>query len=273
MVNIKKLRNIDRRPIGIFDSGIGGLTVLKEIESILPFENIVYFGDTARVPYGNKSKTTILNFSQKNVNFLLKKNVKMIVIACNTSSALALNQLRKYTKTPIIEVITPGVVRSLSITSNNKIGIIATQTTINSRAYETIIGKIAPNVKTYSKSCPLFVPLVEEGIFHGRIIKEAIKLYLAGLKTEKIDTLILGCTHYPLIKKEISIFLKNVQIVDSGKEVAHSVKKELEKGKLLNSFLNKNKTIFYVSDDPNKFVKSAEFFLDRKITALRAKNY
>ncbi len=261
------LKNISKQPIGIFDSGIGGLTVLKEIGAILPSEDIIYFGDTARVPYGNKSKTTIVNFSQKNTKFLLQKKAKIIVVACNTSSALSLDHLKKYTNIPVIGVINAGIRKSLEMTLNNRIGIIGTRSTIDSKAYETIISKISPKVKVYSKSCPLFVPLVEEGLLSGEITKKIVKLYLTELRSKKIDTLILGCTHYPLLKKEISSFLKNIQIVDSAKEVAFSVRKILIKNNLLNSSKKKNKISFYVSDDPNKFTKLADFFLNKKISA------
>ncbi|MCM8788009.1 MAG: glutamate racemase, partial [Candidatus Omnitrophica bacterium] len=211
---------MNNKPIGIFDSGVGGLTVFKEIRRLLPKEDLIYFGDTARVPYGNKSKATIIKFSTENILFLLQKQVKLVVIACNTSSSLALDYLKDIFNIPIIGVIDAGVKKAVQLSSNKRIGIIGTRSTINSRSYETKIKKIDKNIKIYSCACPLFVPLVEEGLIYGKIVKEVIKMYLEPFKKFDIDTLILGCTHYPLLKKEIAKYLVGVNIVDSAKEIA-----------------------------------------------------
>ena len=181
---------MSNRPIGIFDSGVGGLTVLKEIERILPFENIVYFGDTARVPYGNKSKSTIIRFSRESANFLKKKKVKMIVVACNTSSALALESLKKTFDLPILGVISAGVEKAIKVTNNKKIAVIGTKSTINSCSYQKLIAKKDKSIKVYSKSCPLFVPLVEEGILNGGIVEAAIEMYVKDLRNKEVDTVI-----------------------------------------------------------------------------------
>ncbi len=255
---------MQKRPIGIFDSGIGGLTVLREIERVLPFEDIIYFGDTARVPYGNKSQSTIIKFSRANVHFLLQKKVKIIVVACNTSSALALEYLRKEFSIPIIGVIKAGVIKALEITSGKKIGVIGTRSTIESRSYEREIFRLNGKVKVYSQSCPLFVPLAEEGVIKGKIIRETVKMYLGGLKLKKIDTLILGCTHYPLLKKEISHFLKEVRIVDSAREVACYVKNILDRKGFLRPVAKKSRIEFYLSDKSDNFIQLAEIFLQRK---------
>lgn len=254
------------RPIGIFDSGVGGLTVLREIEKILPYENIVYFGDTARVPYGNKSKVTIIKFSVENILFLLEKKVKTVVVACNTSSALALDYLKQIFNIHIIGVIEAGAQKALKVSKNNKIGVIGTRSTAASRSYEREISKNNSKAKVITKSCPLFVPLVEEGILNGNIAKEAVAMYLEEFKRESIDTLILGCTHYPLLKQEISRYLKGVFIVDSAKEVALHTKALLEKNDLLGRINKKSTKDFYVTDEPNQFIKLAKLFLKRKIS-------
>ena len=195
----------DRRaPIGVFDSGIGGLTVVKEIINNLPDENIVYFGDTARVPYGNKSKNTVLRYSRQIVNFLKTKGVKAIVVACNTASALALDDLEKEIDIPIIGVVKPGAYAAVNTTKNNRVGVIATQSTVQSRLYQEIIAKQAPQINVFAKACPLFVPLVEEGWTNDTITLEVAKRYLRELQDKDIDTLILGCTHYPLLSDLIS---------------------------------------------------------------------
>ncbi len=252
-----------RKPIGIFDSGVGGLTVLKEIERVLPQESIIYFGDTARVPYGNKSQKTIIRFSIENVLFLLKKKVKFVVVACNTSSSLALDYLKKVFSIPIVGVIEPAIEKALSVSKKKKIGIIGTRSTIESRVYERLIFKKDNKVRIYSKSCPLFVPLVEEGLTKGKLVDEVVKMYLKELKG-KIDTLILACTHYPLLKRAISSYLKGVKIVDSASSVACKVKTMLEELKLKNES-GKKFCQFYVSDNPKGFLHLARMFFKRPI--------
>ena len=260
------------RPIGIFDSGVGGLTVLREIEKLLPFENIVYLGDTARVPYGNKSKPTIIKFSRENADFLKRKRVKMIVVACNTSSALALESLKKSFNIPVLGVIEAGVEKAVALTRKKRIAVIGTKSTIQSNSYQKLIAKRNKNIKVYSKSCPLFVPLVEEGILNGKIVKEAMKMYLKGLKNKGIDVIILGCTHYPLLKHQIFSYLRGVVVIDSAKEVASYVKSTLESKNLLSEKRRKSKVEFYLSDEPKKFVELAKLFLKRKISNPRIAN-
>lgn len=254
----------DRRPIGIFDSGIGGLTVLKAIERILPQEHIIYFGDTARVPYGNKSKQTVIRFSTENILFLLKKNVKIIVVACNTSSSLALDYLKKIFNIPVIGVIDPAVQRAITVSQKKRIGIIGTKSTINSKVYERKIMQKVKTARVFSRECPLFVPFVEEGIVKGKIIDSLIQMYLEGLKG-KVDTLILGCTHYPLLKPAISKYLKGVSLVDSASAVAHQARGLLLEHNMLGNNASSCKD-FYVTDDSHTFKKLAKLFLKRHIS-------
>ncbi len=253
------------RPIGIFDSGVGGLTVLREVRRLLPYEDIVYFGDTARVPYGNKSKATIVKFSTENIIFLLKKRVKIVIIACNTSSALALDYLKKAFNVPIVGVIASGVKKALAVSRNNSIAIIGTRSTINSKAYEKEIKRSRKKVRIYSQSCPLFVPLVEEGLLKGEIVNGAIGMYLEPMKQKKVDTLILGCTHYPLLKAAIADYLKGVNIVDSAQEVAAHTKELLEEKSWFKPKPQKGLIKFYVSDEPAGFRKLAKLFLKHRI--------
>lgn len=253
------------RPIGIFDSGVGGLTVLKAIERVLPSENIIYFGDTARVPYGNKSKSTIIKFSIENALFLQQKNVKIIVVACNTSSALALDTLKGILSIPILGVIEAGVKKALDLTTTGIIGVIGTKSTIESKSYEDQILKRNKEIKVHSQSCPLFVPLVEEAVLGGNILDEVLSMYLKDFKTKKIDTLILGCTHYPLLKKEIATYLKGVNIVDSANEVANHVKETLIVKNLINSCRKNPKKEFFLSDKSKEFNAVAKLLLKRDI--------
>lgn len=253
------------RPIGIFDSGVGGLTVLRQIQNIIPREDIIYFGDTARVPYGNKSKQTVIKFSTENAHFLAKRKVKMIVVACNTSSSFSLEHLRGIFNIPIVGVIEAGVSMALQVSHSMRIGVIGTKSTIASESYQKEIRRMNRSAKLYSSSCPLFVPLVEEGILHGKVVSEAIKMYLRDFKTRKIDTLILGCTHYPLLKPEIANYLKGITIVDSANAVAQYTKSILTEQRLLNDQKKQAREEFYVSDEPEGFKRLAKLFLKRKI--------
>jgi glutamate racemase len=253
------------RPIGIFDSGIGGLTVLREIDKLLPYEDIIYFGDTARVPYGNKSKSTVIKFSTQNLLFLLKKKVKLIIIACNTSTALALDYFKDTFSVPVIGVIEAGAKKAINVSRGNKIGIIATRSTVNSSSYKKEILKRNKLVKVYQKACPLFVPLVEEAILEGPIVDSIIRMYLQEFKNKKIDTVVLGCTHYPLLKKAISAYLKGVHIVDSAKEVALHSQELLSERNLRKESTKSGKREFYVSDEPASFMHLARLFLKKDI--------
>lgn len=262
----------DSRPIGIFDSGFGGLTAVKEVTRLLPNEQIIYFGDTARVPYGPKSRETVIRFSIENIIFLLKYKVKLIIIACNTASSVALSIVEANFKVPIIGVISPGVLEAVRVTKNNKIGVIGTRTTINSKAYEKMIKQKKPQSKVYSLECPLFVPLVEEGWIKTQITKQIAELYLHPLKRKKIDTLVLGCTHYPLLKPVINQTLgKEVTLVDSARQVARQAKEILVEQDILapRKSKRKNNLRFYVSDEPDNFAKLGERFLGFELKNVR----
>lgn len=259
---------MNNRPIGIFDSGIGGLTVAREIFHCLPAEKIIYFGDTARLPYGTKSQQVITHFTRQIIKFLLEREVKLIVVACNTASALALPALTKrHSPVPLIGVIEPGVTAALQKTKNGKIGIIGTEGTIRSKAYEKmILDNGARKIKVFSQACPLFVPLVEEGWLDKEITSLVAQEYLSRFKKNGIDTLILGCTHYPLLKRTIDKILgKEVKLIDSGRETAWSVKKFLEENNLFSSSRKIGRHVFYVTDAPEKFKKVGEKFLGEKI--------
>ncbi|GAB6283137.1 MAG: glutamate racemase [Ignavibacterium sp.] len=254
------------KPIGVFDSGIGGLTVVRQLLGTLPNENIVYFGDTARVPYGSKSNETVIEYSIQAAQFLMKKNVKAIVVACNTASSVALPALKEKFQVPIIGMIEPGSKMSVESTRNNKIGVIGTRTTINSNAYSKAIKKINPQINVIEKACPLFVPLVEEGWLNHKATYEITEEYLKELNEYDIDTLVLGCTHYPILSKVIQeIIGKEVQLIDSGIAAAILVKEELIKFDLLSNSYALGNYDFYLSDFPVKFQEIAEMFLGRKI--------
>ncbi|MFA6281686.1 MAG: glutamate racemase [Candidatus Omnitrophota bacterium] len=254
------------KAIGIFDSGVGGLTVLKEMERILPNEDIIYFGDTARVPYGNKSKSTIIKFSTENILFLLKKNVKIVVVACNTASSLALDYLKDIFSVPIIGVIEAGAAKALELSESKKIAVIGTRSTIASGSYERAMKKIDKRVKVYSKACPLFVPLVEEGVLSGKTVSGVIEMYLKNFKNMDTDVIILGCTHYPLLKFQIERYLKGTCVVDSAREVALHTKKVLSQKDFLRCRKIIGRRDFYVTDEPTGFMKSAKLFLKRDIS-------
>jgi glutamate racemase len=240
-----------KQKIGIFDSGVGGLTVFKEIRKSFPAEDIVYFGDTARVPYGSKSKNTIINYSVQNTNFLISKNVKVVIVACNSSTAIALEKLKKKFKIPIIGVIEPGAFSAVNKTKNKRIGVIGTDATINSHAYYKAIKQISGDINVIEKSCPLFVPLAEEGWQDTEIAKNIVGIYLKELIKYKIDTLVLGCTHYPILKKAISAVCSDkITLVDSAQELVNnllSMKNIIN----LNTDTKKNtgKKYFFVSDN------------------------
>jgi len=254
---------MDNRPIGIFDSGIGGLTVFDKIREILPSEDLVYLGDTARVPYGNKSFSTILKFSIENVLFLLKHNVKLIVVACNSSAAVSLSFLSANFKIPIVGVIKPGAEHALRVSSGQRIGIIGTALTIKSKAYEKELRLLTKKVKTVTQSCPLFVPLIENGWVQNPITRDVIAFYLKPLRN-KVDTLILGCTHYPIIKPVIKKYLPRVKLVDSSEQTAVAVQTTLNIMDLRSS-VKKGQSRIFVTDDPARFKSVSAIFLKRPI--------
>lgn len=257
---------MDARPIGVFDSGLGGLTVVKEINRILPNETVIYLGDTARVPYGTRSKKTVTQFSLQNIKFLLKKKVKCIVVACNTSSAQAFNNIKKESFVPTFDVISPGVNAAVANGKVKKIGVIGTRGTIGSHAYKNKITKKNSKIKVFEVTCPLFVPLIEEGELKGKLIEILTETYLNSFKKVKVDTLILGCTHYPLIKSQIVKQLGvKVRIVDSGKETARKLSEYLRTQEILAPNKRKPKDKYYVTDLTDRFVKVAEIFLGESI--------
>lgn len=250
--------NIDpAAPIGIFDSGVGGLTVTREIMRQIPNERLVYFGDTARVPYGNKSKETITKYSKQIIRFLKTQNVKAIVVACNTASAYALDEIEKELDIPIIGVVKPGAKVAAEATRNKKVGVIATAGTIQSRIYAEYIEGIDKEIRVVGKACPLFVPLVEEGLLEDPVTDEIATRYLNELKDLDIDTLILGCTHYPLIRSTLGrIMGDNVTLVNPAYETAVELRSLLEREGLLNPStdrLGTNQYQFFVSDGADKF--------------------
>ena len=251
--------------IGVFDSGIGGLTVLHQILLALPSENTIYLGDTARSPYGTKSVETVLRYSFENSEFLIETGVKMVVVACNTSTAVALEKLQEKLALPVIGVIEPGVRRAIKTTKNKRVGVIGTEATIQSGAYTRALKALDPVIEVYSRSCPLFVPLVEEGWTDNDVVDMAVKAYLGSLKQSGIDTLILGCTHYPLLKKAIRKFMGGrVRLVDSAEETAGEVQSILKK----NGTAKKNgKGVhsFFVTDAPDRFIKVGRRFLGEKV--------
>jgi glutamate racemase len=251
--------------IGVFDSGIGGLTVLHQIIETLPKENTVYLGDTARAPYGTKSVETVLRYSFENSQFLVDKGVKIVVVACNTSTAIALSQLKENLAIPVVGVIEPGVRRAIKSTKNKRVGVIGTEATIQSGAYTRALKEADAKIEVYSRACPLFVPLVEEGWTDNAVVEMTVKAYLGSLKQSGIDTLILGCTHYPLLKKAIRKFMgATVRLVDSAEETAKEVELALKKG-ALGRKAGKGTHSFFVTDAPDRFIKVGRRFLGEKV--------
>lgn len=251
--------------VGVFDSGIGGLTVLHEIIETLPRENTVYLGDTARSPYGTKSVDTVLRYSFENSEFLVEKGVKMIVVACNTSTAIALDHLKDEFELPVIGVIEPGVRSAIAATKSKKVGVIGTEATIQSGAYTRALKVADPAIEVYSRACPLFVPLVEEGWTDNQVVEMTVRAYLESLKQSGIDTLILGCTHYPLLKKAIRRFMgSGVRLVDSAEETAKEVAAMLKRSGLGRK-AGKGTHSFFVTDAPDRFIKVGRRFLGEKV--------
>lgn len=257
---------MDNRPIGVFDSGIGGLTVVKEFMEILPNENIVYFGDTARVPYGSKSKETVIKFSIQDVNFLKSQNVKAVVVACNTASAASIDVLKQKYDIPIIGVVEAGAKMAADITKNKKVGIIGTEGTIASGAYSNFIKKLLPDVDIFTKACSLFVPIVEDGWYNTDIAYMVAERYLQDIKRNGVDTLVMGCTHYPLLKKVLQkIMGDDVNLVNPAYQTAYTTKSLLEKNDMLAQEGIKPERRYYVSDNIEKFEHVGTDFLNRKV--------
>ncbi|MCX7994258.1 MAG: glutamate racemase [candidate division WOR-3 bacterium] len=251
---------MNNSPIGVFDSGIGGLTVVKEIRKVLPGEDIIYLGDTARLPYGTKSTESIIQFSRENTKFLIDRGVKYIVIACYSSTSVALEILQKEIEIPIIGVIKPGVKKALELTRNKRIGVIGTTLTIHSGAYERAFQEFSSDVEVIGRACPLFVPLVEEGFTQHRATELIAREYLEPLQKDNIDTLLLGCTHYPLLLKIIKKIMGPINYVDASKELSKELAKSLAEKNLLNPSGKGNITV-YLTDLSINFKEIAERFL------------
>lgn len=257
-------------PIGMFDSGVGGLTVLREVMAQLPQESTVYFGDTARVPYGSKSRDVIIRFSLEIGQFLRQEKVKMIVVACNTASAFALPELSAKFDLPIVGVIEPGARAALGATKTKRVGVIGTEGTIESQAYTEAIHKLDQEIAVFGQACPLIVPLVEEGWLDKPVAREIVKEYLTPLLKNKIDALVLGCTHYPLLKNILrDVAGSNVQLIDSAQETARAVARKLKEGKLESSNAMPVVRRFFVSDAPEKFEKVGQRFLGHEIPGVK----
>lgn len=277
-INNAYLRN---KGIGIFDSGVGGLTVLKEIRKLLPNEDIFYLGDTARVPYGNRSKDTIIKYSIQNTKFLLKLGIKLLVVACNTSSSVAMESLRSnFRDLPIIGVIVPGSEEAISATKRKRIGVIGTKATIESNSYKFAVQSLDNTMKVFQKACPLFVPIVEEGMHKTKFAYDIAAYYLSDLKQHNIDTLILGCTHYPVLSPVLRQVVGNkVKLINSGQAVAKEAYEYLLRSDLLKNndhFLKQRtkkysqdnifgKLNFFVTDSPDQFKRMGRFLLSMDI--------
>ena len=263
-------------PIGVFDSGVGGLTVAREIMRQIPNERIVYFGDTARVPYGSKSKDNIIKFSRQIIRFLQTENVKAIVIACNTASALALDEMQQEFDLPILGVVKPGAKVAVETTANKRIGLIGTEANIRSGVYTRYIKSLDDEAKVFEKACPLFVPLVEEGWLHDDITLQVASRYLEELKEKDIDTLVMGCTHYPLIRSTIrKVMGDKVNLVNPAYETAIELKNLLERDNLANKCdVDSPSSMyrFYVSDAEEKFKLFANSILPFDITMTKQIN-
>jgi len=264
VVNIRA--EMVKSPIGVFDSDVGGLTLVGELFKSLPQEDIIYFGDTARFPYGSKSKEVVTRFSLDIANFLKAQKVKIIVVACNTASSFALSSLREKIDLPVIGVIEPSAQAAIDTTRNFKIGIIGTKGTIKSGAFEEALKKIDRNIKVFSQKCPLFVPLVEEDWLDEPETSQIAEKYLSPLKDKGIDTLILGCTHYPPLKELLwRIMGQEVSLIDTAEATAKAVKRTLEEKNLLRKGNRKAGYKFFVSDDPEEFRRLGRRFLGKSI--------
>jgi glutamate racemase len=251
--------------IGIFDSGVGGLTVLHAILGALPNEHLVYLGDTGRFPYGTKSAETVTRYSLENVDFLLERGVKMVVIACNSASAVALDALRARAKVPVIGVIEPGARAAVESTRSGRVGVIGTEATIASGAYTSALRALRPSLELYTRACPLLVPLAEEGWTDSDIVRGVVDTYLASLARSGIDTLILGCTHYPLLKPVIGeVMGPSVRLVDSAEETARAVAAQLAADGLARAD-GRGSTSFFVTDVPDRFVRIGQRFLGARV--------
>lgn len=273
---MKETKQTAMTPIGVFDSGVGGLTVVREIMRQTPSERIVYFGDTARVPYGSKSKNTVLRYSRQIIRFLRTQNVKAIVVACNTASALALPEIRKELDIPILGVVKPGAKVAAEVTKKKKVGIIGTEATVNSAIYTHTIQSVQPDIQVIGKACPLLVPLVEEGWLKDPVTEQVAARYLGTFQQLDIDTLILGCTHYPLLRSLVGKLMgPEVQLVNPAYETASALKQLLEEEHMSNPIppqLQNDMYQFYVSDAADKFKSFANSILPYDIATTKQIN-
>ncbi len=257
---------MNNRSIGVFDSGLGGLTAVKQIMKSLPDESIIYFGDTGRVPYGTRSRETIIKYTRNDIRFLQSFDVKMIVIACGTASSASLPDIKNEFDTPIIGVVDAAVNEAIKATKNKKIGVIGTQGTINSGSYERLIKEKDSTIITFAKACPLFVPLVENAHFDTQVTRLVVEEYLEEIKNSGVDTLILGCTHYPLLKKVIGEYMGDgVTLVDPGAEAAKYLKSILSDDLKHSPQKDDEQYRYFVSDNPSGFEDIASTFLETKI--------
>jgi len=260
----------DSRPIGVFDSGIGGLTVVKALRDLLPNEKIFYLGDTARVPYGGKSANTVERYSLEMTNMLVDEDVKAIVIACNSASAVALPKLEKTLSVPVIGVIKPGAQAAISATRNRHIGVIGTRATIKSGAYEKALREFDPKISISARACPLLVPFIEEGWLEDKLTDQIIARYLEPLMRDGVDTLVLGCTHYPLLARVIARFVgANVELVDSAKNCAIAVQQLLDRQSLRATTENSGSLEVALTDAPDNFLRVARDALELEIAEVQ----
>ncbi len=250
------------KAIGIFDSGVGGLTVLKEVIKSLPQEDTIYLGDTARVPYGTKSPETVTRYSMEITSFLVSRDIKLLVAACNTVSAVSLEALKQRFSLPIVGVIEPGARRAASVTKTGKVGVIGTEGTIRSSAYTKAIKRINPEIEVVTRACPLFVPLAEEGWIDNEVARLTAEIYLQGLKNDGVDTLVLGCTHYPILRETIASTMgEGVQLVDSAEETARTVAEILRNSGKIRPSSERGNHHYFVTDVPAGFLKVGSRFL------------
>ena len=260
------MKNENEQPIGVFDSGLGGLTVVKQLQRILPNEHLVYFGDTARIPYGTKSKWLIQRFAMEDALYLLEFDIKLLVVACNTASSSALPILQNRLDIPVVGVVEPGAIAAVKETKNKKIGVIGTSATIGSGSYTQAILNRMPEAEVFGQPCPLLVPLVEEGWLDGEVTVLTLKKYLKPLMEAGVDTIILGCTHYPLLEPVIQrIVGPQVKLIDSGKETAKAVQKILKDLDLLNPKVKQSEDQYFVSDSPEAFSRIGSIFLGKQL--------
>lgn len=255
---------MDNRAIGVFDSGLGGLTAMRTLVEAMPNEDIIYLGDTGRVPYGGRSRDTIIKYARQDIEFLLSHDIKAIAVACGTVSTVALEQVAKEYETPVFGVVEPAAWKAAHLTRSGRIGIIGTVNSVSSGAYDRAIRRFRPNSETFSQACPLFVPLVENGRIHrgDKVIELVVEEYLSGLREKDIDTLILGCTHYPLLNEVIGDFMgPDVQQVSPGAETAEYLIKKLKQKNALAAPDRQGSRRYYVTDSPEGFLRQASLFM------------